>query len=360
FFFLSVWIGSLAIALTFLLGPLASVLCKAITCRFTAIAGGLTCAVGLILTSYSRSFGLMFFTVSFLYGLGASMIFTASFLITAKNFRRFQYLAVGIVSLGGSVGVLIFGPLLQFLIDRLGWRGTYRVTSVLFVVVCICAVSFGKPRSDFEDANATANENCTDESDKLTIPEDLITTKDVKRAERIYLNQVQNRKERSKLIDLSVFKVPRFTVVVTSLTLMCLGHYTPQLLLVKYCLEVGISADSASTLFIFIGLSSSFSRVVTGRMCDISWINTIFVYQFGNLLVGLITICLLLIKDYTGMVVFAIVYGVGDGIFITTMNSLLMFTVDEKRRASALGLGNFLLSLGIAGGPPLAGENIFL
>ena len=132
------------------------------------------------------------------------------------------------------------------------------------------------------------------------------------------------------------------------------------LLQVKYCLEVGISADSASTLFIFIGLASSFSRVVTGRMCDISWINTIFVYQFGNLLVGLITICLLLIRDYTGMVIFAIVYGVGDGIFITTMNSLLVFTVEEKRRASALGLGNFLLSLGIAGGPPLAGENIFL
>ena len=233
FFCLPVWIGSLAIALTFLLGPLASVLCKAITCRFTAIAGGLTCAVGLILTSYSRSFGLMFFTVSFLYGLGASMIFTASLLITAKNFRRFQYLAVGIVSLGGSVGVLIFGPLQQFLIDRFGWRGTYRVTSVLFVLVCICAVSFREPLSDFEDANATTNENCTDESDKLTIPEDLITTKDVKRAESIYLNQVQNRKEKRKLIDLSVFKVPRFTVVVTSLTLMCLGHYTPQLLLVS-------------------------------------------------------------------------------------------------------------------------------
>ena len=160
------------------------------------------------------------------------MIFTASLLITAKNFRRFQYLAVGIVSLGGSVGVLIFGPLLQFLIDRLGWRGTYRVTSVLFVLVCICAVSFSEPRSDYEDANATANENCTDEYDK-TIPEDLITTKDVKRAESIHFNQVENRKEKRKLIDLSVFKVPRFTVVVTSLTLMCLGHYTPQLLLVS-------------------------------------------------------------------------------------------------------------------------------
>ena len=173
------------------------------------------------------------------------MIFTASFLITAKNFRRFQYLAVGIVSLGGSVGVLIFGPLLQFLIDRLGWRGTYRVTSVLFVVLCICAVSFSEPRSDYEDTNVTTNENCTDESDKLTIPEDLITTKDVKRAERIYLNQVQNRKERSKLIDLSVFKVPRFTVVVTSLTLMCLGHYAPQLLLVSLFFVFHVHAMNA-------------------------------------------------------------------------------------------------------------------
>ena len=163
------------------------------------------------------------------------MIFTASFLITAKNFRRFQYLAVGIVSLGGSVGVLIFGPLLQFLMDRFGWRGTYRATSALFVLMCICAVSFSEPRSDFEEVNATTNENCTNESDiKLTIPEDLIAKKEVKGAESIHLNQVGNRKEkRNKLIDLSVFKVPRFTVVVTSLTLMCLGHYTPQLLLVS-------------------------------------------------------------------------------------------------------------------------------
>ena len=69
------------------------------------------------------------------------------------------------------------------------------------------------------------------------------------------------------------------------------------------------------------------------------------------------TIALPLIKSYTGILAFAVVYGVGDGIFITTMNSLLMFTVDEKRRAAALGLGSSLLSLGIAGGPPLAGEH---
>ena len=72
---------------------------------------------------------------------------------------------------------------------------------------------------------------------------------------------------------------------------------------------------------------------------------------------GFMTIALPSIKGYTGILVYVVLYGIGDGIFITTMNSILMFTVDEKRRAAALGLGFSLVSLGIAGGPPLAGEH---
>ena len=108
---------------------------------------------------------------------------------------------------------------------------------------------------------------------------------------------------------------------------------------VKYCLELGISADSASKLFIFIGLTSSVARVVIGRLCDISWVNRIYVYQFGNLLVGFMTVTLPVIRGYTGMLLFALVYGVGDGIFITTMNSMLVFTVDEKRSRGRVRTG---------------------
>lgn len=109
-------------------------------------------------------------------------------------------------------------------------------------------------------------------------------------------------------------------------------------------------------LFIFIGLASSVSRIVTGRLCDVSWVNPVYVHQFGDLLVGFLTVTLPVIRSYSEILVFAIFYGIGDGIFITTMNSLLMFTVDEKQRTAALGLGCSLLSIGIAGGPPLAGK----
>ncbi len=97
------------------------------------------------------------------------------------------------------------------------------------------------------------------------------------------------------------------------------------------------------------------ARITTGRLCDVKWINTIFIYQFGDLLSGFATIVLPVIQSYGGLIAFAVIYGFGDGIFITTMNSLVMFTVDEKRRAAAMGLGNCLMSIGAAIGAPLAG-----
>ncbi|XP_020603534.1 monocarboxylate transporter 11-like [Orbicella faveolata] len=148
----TVWLGSLTIAFAFFLCPMGSLLCNTIGCRLTAIAGSLTCAVGLLLTSYSCSFLLMFITYSFLFGLGSSLIFMASFLITARNFRKYQSLAVGVVSVGGSIGVLVMGPFLQLSLDTFGWRGTYRITSALLCVVSLCGAPFGEPVED-QDQN---------------------------------------------------------------------------------------------------------------------------------------------------------------------------------------------------------------
>ena len=165
------------------------------------------CAVGLLLTSFSPSLSLMFFTFSLVYGLGASLIFQAGLLITAKNFHKSQYLAIGLVSLGSSVGILIFGPLTQFLLDVVGWRGVYRVTSSMFCLVCLCGASFSEP---FDAESKSLGER------------------------KAVTREVDSGQKHHKLLDCSVFKVPRFTIVVASLTLMCFGHYTPQLHLVSY------------------------------------------------------------------------------------------------------------------------------
>ena len=213
------------------------------------------------------------------------MIFSASFLITAKNFCKCQSLAVGVVSVGGSIGVLIFGPFLQLLLDVFGWRGTFRITNALLCLACVCGGSFSEP---LDEENQKPNQNSVKKSENLkySSTED-VSARDVESAENTDLNseellsspfmdsdckelcrvsakfasktdmraalngdktlllisftkeggiqdvKVESKKESSKLMDFSVFKVPRFTIVAISLTLMCLGHYTPQLHLVS-------------------------------------------------------------------------------------------------------------------------------
>ena len=264
FFVPSVWVGSLAIALECFLCPLGSILCKNIGCRFTAIAGGLTCALSLLVSSYSGSLVLMFFTYSFLYGLGSALIYMASFIIAAKNFRKRQSLAVGVVAVGGSVGVLIFGPFLQFLIDMVGWRGTYRIMSALFCLSCTLGVMFkdpldgdheneettesrnfnGKERSNLafkNDDNGEENINCDKHASDLPASNVEASIKDMKK---------ENKKKSSKLLDFSVFKFPRFTVLMISATFMFFGFYTPALHLVsKFVKLVSVKKVSDNPMY---------------------------------------------------------------------------------------------------------------
>ena len=215
----------------------------------------------------------MFLTYGCLYGLGSSLLFSSYFLITAKNFRRRQSFAVGIVSVGGSIGVLIIGPSLQLLIDEYGWRGAYRIISAPFIVmVFICGATFGDPISS--DSFKTSSQNCTFNAGELAecAMEDSENSA-VYRSRTSKVNEQENRdgieslpvvtyqkarqmlftaKSRqvvatddpntdkssgklSKFLDFSVFAVPSYTVATLSLLLTNFSHFTPQIHLVSHC-----------------------------------------------------------------------------------------------------------------------------
>ena len=213
-------------------------------------------------------------------------MFSSCYLITAKNFRRWQSFAVGIVSVGASIGVLIMGPLLQHFIDMVGWRGTYRIISVpLFVMAWVCGATFGDP---IQDPPKSTPQNCSENPGDLeihslktlsTMETGVVSLGHMDNLKNIaihndggksseerkgdfsechYRNQIQRTNEiksldvvaastsedknstgsdntgkLSKLVDFSVFKVPSYTIVVISFTMMVFGHYIPQMHLVS-------------------------------------------------------------------------------------------------------------------------------
>ena len=126
----------------------------------------------------------------------------------------------------------------------------------------------------------------------------------------------------------------------------------------KHSGALGISADRASTLFIFIGLASIVGRLIAGFICDFRRVNSVYVYQASMLVLGVATLLSTLATTYVPLAVYASVFGFCDGAFITTLNICLLKSVDAPRRTSAIGLQNQVVSFFIASGPPVSGMRL--
>ena len=124
----------------------------------------------------------------------------------------------------------------------------------------------------------------------------------------------------------------------------------------RYCEEIGITADAASRLFIYYGVASCVGRLVTGRLCDFQKVNTFYVYQVAELVVGTGTLLVTMATSYLHMVIYIVIYGFCDGVFITALNVLILRCVSPEKTPIALSWEMQMSSLFVASGPPIAGR----
>lgn len=96
-------------------------------------------------------------------------------------------------------------------------------------------------------------------------------------------------------------------------------------------------------------------RIASGRLCDIKWINPIYVYQIGLFTIAVAVISFGVVSTYLPLCVVSVFYEIGDGISLSLTNLLLLTAVEPERRASAFGLGNMFISISTTVGAPLAG-----
>ena len=213
-FFIAAWVGSVGIALIFVLGPLTSMLVNRLGYRLTAILGGLLGSIGLLLSSFASSIYVIYGTYSVLFGFGGSCIFVSSYVVTSQYFERNRSIATGILASGTGLGVLGMAPVLQGLLDSFDWRKTYRLTAAIYSAVCVLGLTFS-PVLVNKEKSATEKENHDE------VLEDL--------------NEERGKKigKLNKWIDFSVFKEKVFVVLTLSMSVAFIGHHIPRLHLVR-------------------------------------------------------------------------------------------------------------------------------
>ena len=61
-------------------------------------------------------------------------------------------------------------------------------------------------------------------------------------------------------------------------------------------------------------------------------------------------------RKYWNLIIFSVIYGLSDGVFITSQCFILLTVVDSKRTTAAFCINNVVYSFSAAAGGPVAGE----
>ena len=104
------------------------------------------------------------------------------------------------------------------------------------------------------------------------------------------------------------------------------------------------------------GLASCIGRLVAGFMCNLKFINPRYVFQVGSFVTAVSVTLFTVVRSYGLFVFLSALFDVAQGAVTATSNLIFLTCVDNKRRASAFGLGSCLTSLAILSSPPFAGE----
>lgn len=109
------------------------------------ITGGVICTIGLMLSSYVKSIGLMYITFGIIGGLGQCLCFVTAVVSIAFWFDKKRTIAMSLAASGTGFGTAAYSPLATYLFSEFGWRGTVLITAGIFANICVCGALMRDP-----------------------------------------------------------------------------------------------------------------------------------------------------------------------------------------------------------------------
>ncbi|XP_071085732.1 monocarboxylate transporter 5-like [Haliotis cracherodii] len=116
--------------------------------RKTVLLGGTISVVGMLTGVFATSITYLICTHSILTGIGHSMIHAPALVLIGKYFKKRRGIATAVAMSGISIGGSVFPPLVRFLLDEYGVRGSMLILTGLTMNMWVGAALF-RPLSFF-------------------------------------------------------------------------------------------------------------------------------------------------------------------------------------------------------------------
>ena len=235
--------------------------------------------------------------------------------LVARNFDKHRGLAMGIATLGTSLGGVVVPLLVSRILPEIGWRQTFQVLAVAAAILIplTLLVLWGERRHigrAASDASAAAT------------------------GWKHYLSQ------------------PNFWIIVSSLFLGWLTFTSLNNNLGPYGEDIGLSTQQIGEILSAFALSMVVGKFATGALSD--YVDNRFLFVGASLLVAAAAGMLYAMPFYGGVLAAFLVMGLGTGSYLPLNGALYARCFGPQAVGRVMGLGSPFITF-IAIGPVLAG-----
>ncbi|KAI8887308.1 MFS general substrate transporter, partial [Backusella circina FSU 941] len=309
------WIGSICVALFFILGPIN----EWVTCKLgffkMLVIGTILCPLALMLSSISNEIWHLYLTQGVLFGVGASFIFFPCMQGPQEWFTTRRGLAVGLSMCGSGVGGLLFSNVCQAAIDSLGYRWSLRIAGfVCFAFLLVSAILVKPPHNTGY------------------------------RVQESFSVLFQKQK--------ALIQSRQFQIMLIINTITTFGYLTPAFYLASYATSIGLDPWIGANLGAIMSAVNAISMLSIGWISDATGrINCLFICTF---LSGIFTLTIwTTAKSAAAVWVYAVLYGFFGGGYIALTGASLPEVAGYDNISAANGMLYFTSVAGYLFGSPI-------
>jgi len=322
--------GSLQVALSAFIAPLAAKLVEKKGSRVSCHAGALTSSFGLLLASFSSNIFGIFGGLSLLGGIGFGLMYIPAVVSVAESFSERRSFAVGLTLCGAGAGQVLVAPLVGWIVQGWGWRRALQGLSCLALTCAGCGFFMG--------------EKGIREGEQLDLEEDL-----------------ENEDRYSCLTAILGSKIASsehvwvFLVAVLGDILAVMSLYIPYSFLQPVVLAAEVDSTLANLLIPAIGVGSVLGRLFSGWLSDQPWCHPLFLTRSVLLMASVLPFLISWVDRFWMFVGLALLFGFLTGQWIAATTPLLVSLLGLEQLSQAFGLLTALRGLASLVSPPLAG-----
>ncbi|KAI1848725.1 hypothetical protein JX265_005649 [Neoarthrinium moseri] len=307
------WIGSIQGCMLLAGGLFSGPLFDMGYFRHLVCSGLFFIVLGQFMTSLCTEFWQVFLAQGVCIGVGCALVFLPSTAVLSQYFSKRVALATGIGSSGSPIAGTVLPIVFNQLVDEIGFGWATRVIAFILLALAIVPLLFFKTR-------------------------------------------LPPSKHRRSLIDTSALTDVDFMTFVAGGFFCFMGLYIPFFYIELFTVKHGLSSASfAPYMLTIMNASSVLGRVIPGLLCDLTG-TPCFVMAACAGVSCILGFGWLGIRDFAGIVVFAVLYGAfSGGVVVCQPTGIFSLTSDHSRVGTRLGMSCFVAGIAVLIGTPIGG-----